>query len=426
MTTEAQTKAANRAASDRNVPEGAVPHRKASDRIHQAAMELQHRHSDPLCAYIYDLDSLHNHVKAVVECLPPQCEMFYATKANPSLPLLRTLVPWVHGLEVASGGELRWVRRHFPELPVIFGGPGKLISELKYAVQSEVELIHVESLLELERLAEVTKNARKTQKILLRINLSLPDMATTSLTMGGVPTPFGMDEDTLQQALSLLTRASHLELEGFHFHLMSHQLDPDRHLALMRTYMRRVRQWESDYGLRIGQINVGGGIGINYIKPEQQFNWPYFCRELAGLLAHEASPEWRIRFECGRFLTAACGYYVTEVLDIKHSQGEAFAICRGGTHHFRTPAAQSHSHPCEVLPLSVPAVNLSSGLHNQAITFVGQLCTPKDVLARQVRVPVLRVGDLVLFTYAGAYAWNISHKDFLMHPSPVEHFLAAR
>lgn len=50
------------------------------------------------------------------------------------------------------------------------------------------------------------------------------------------------------------------------------------------------------------------------------------------------------------------------------------------------------------------------------MTLAGQLCTPKDVLA-------LRAGDRVVFSLAGAYAWNISHHDFLMHPRPGFHFL---
>lgn len=33
------------------------------------------------------------------------------------------------------------------------------------------------------------------------------------------------------------------------------------------------------------------------------------------------------------------------------------------------------------------------------------------------------VGDLVVFQYAGAYAWNISHQEFLMHPHPRELFI---
>jgi diaminopimelate decarboxylase len=52
------------------------------------------------------------------------------------------------------------------------------------------------------------------------------------------------------------------------------------------------------------------------------------------------------------------------------------------------------------------------------VTIAGQLCTPKDVLARRVRVSRLRAGDLVAFGLAGAYAWNISHHGFLMHPPP--------
>ena len=41
------------------------------------------------------------------------------------------------------------------------------------------------------------------------------------------------------------------------------------------------------------------------------------------------------------------------------------------------------------------------------MTIAGQLCTPEDVLARRVLVSrrrALRVGDLVAFGLAGAYA----------------------
>jgi diaminopimelate decarboxylase len=57
-------------------------------------------------------------------------------------------------------------------------------------------------------------------------------------------------------------------------------------------------------------------------------------------------------------------------------------------------------------------------LNDDNLTVVGQLCTPKDQLATGVGVRDLRVGDLLVFAMAGAYAWNISHHDFLMHPHP--------
>jgi diaminopimelate decarboxylase len=62
-------------------------------------------------------------------------------------------------------------------------------------------------------------------------------------------------------------------------------------------------------------------------------------------------------------------------------------------------------------------------LGREPVTLVGQLCTPKDVLARNVLLPGLGVGDRVAFGLAGAYAWNISHHDFLMHPHPTFHWM---
>jgi len=59
---------------------------------------------------------------------------------------------------------------------------------------------------------------------------------------------------------------------------------------------------------------------------------------------------------------------------------------------------------------------------NERISIVGQLCTPKDILARQQLVQELKIGDYVVFTLAGAYAWNISDQAFLMHPEPSFYF----
>lgn len=44
-----------------------------------------------------------------------------------------------------------------------------------------------------------------------------------------------------------------------------------------------------------------------------------------------------LNFECGRFIVAHIGYYVTEVLDIKKVHGAWYAILRGGTQQFRLP-----------------------------------------------------------------------------------------
>lgn len=393
-------------------------------RLTTAALQLQAAVSEPLCAYLYDLDALHGHASHLVASLPANCELFYAIKANSDLPILQTLRPLVCGFEVASGGELDWVRAHFSQTPVLFGGPGKTDQELRNALAQRVERVHVESLRELEHLAWIARERGQTASVLLRINLALPTLPATSLTMGGRATPFGIDAALLPHALKWLDGHPEIELKGFHFHLVSHQLDAPAHLELIESYIDQVYEWQDAHHIKIDEINVGGGIGINYRAPDKPFDWDAFSRGLATLMAQHGPNLPRLRFELGRYVSAACGYYVMEVLDIKETLGRTFVVGRGGTHHFRTPYAQGHSHPFEVIPVDRwPYPFARPEAVRRTVSVVGQLCTPKDVLATDVPVERVRAGDLLLFPYAGAYAWHISHHDFLRHPHPLHIYL---
>ncbi len=391
----------------------------SSARIEALVEQWRSESAEPICAYVYDLQALHRHVRRMRELLPEGCELYYAAKANAEPPVLRTLAPWVDGFEAASGGELRWLHQHQPGQPLLFGGPGKLDSELAQAVALPNCSLHVESLGELERLARIAAQAQRSVPVFLRMNIAVPGIGDTRLMMGGKPTPFGMDEHDLPQALAFLREHPVLRLEGFHFHLMSHQRDADMQLQLVEAYLDTLARWQREHGVEARVLNAGGGFGVDYAEPAASFDWARFCHGLRALLARRG-PSPRLRFEPGRYVSVSCGWYVMEVLDIKRSHGQYFAVARGGTHHFRTPPAQGHDHPFRVLRGARPAQ-----LKDEQVTLVGQLCTPKDVLAREQPIEALAVGDCLLFPLAGAYAWNISHQNFLMHPAPRMAFLEA-
>ncbi len=366
---------------------------------YQSAL-LRLQGEEPLAAFVYDLGALRAHCRRLRSALPAGVELFYAIKANSELPLLEVISQELHGFEVASGGELTLVKEHFPHIPVAFGGPGKTDGELRQALKHPVEILHVESLWELERLLG------QKADILLRLNPALEHAEDSPMLMAGKPSPFGMDPTDLPQALEMI-RGTGLRWKGFHLHTRSLQLDAANHLQLLNSYFELAIR----YG--VSQLNVGGGIGVNYRNPAQQFPWEEFCSAL------QPPQDILVRFECGRFVTAFCGYYAMEVLDLKRSHGEVFAVCRGGTHHFRLPPAQGHSHPFEV----VPGRRRGPFLTDTTINVVGQLCTPKDRLATGVPVKEVGVGDLLVFPLAGAYGWNISHHQFLRHPPPAVVYL---
>lgn len=376
--------------------------------------------SSELPAYVYDLAALRTHAASIRAALPERVEVYYAAKANPEPEILAALGPYVDGYEVASGGELAHVARAVPDRPLAFGGPGKTADEIRAALAQGVGRFHVESPHELRMLAEL---ADRRVAVLPRVNLPVADgsLAGSSLAMGGRPTPFGMDPAEAVEVVRALADGAHphLELRGVHAHLASGLEAPE-----LLTVAESIVDWAVGLGVPLAEVNVGGGMHVDYADPERRFDWAAYGKGLARLT--EAHPHLTLRIEPGRALTAYCGWYATEVLDLKHSHGEEFAVVRGGTHHLRTPATKGHDQPCSVLPVDAwPYPWTRPASFGEHITLAGQLCTPKDILARRVPEPGLRAADRVVFSLAGAYAWNISHHDFLMHPRPGFHFLDA-
>ncbi|HEY2223139.1 type III PLP-dependent enzyme [Actinomycetospora sp.] len=378
---------------------------------------------EPVCLFAYDLAGLRRHVERTVAALPARCAMYYAMKANSAAPILTCLAPLVAGFEVASGGEIQKVRAVSPDAPILVGGPAKTPSELDLALKAGVTRIHAESLLELHRISEAATAADVTAEVALRVNLAGP-FPDATLAMAGRPTQFGISEDDLPAAIEAATTLPGLRFAGFHLHSLSNNLSAATHLAMLGLYRDTVAGWERRFGVRVEVLDVGGGIGVDYGRPETPFDWDGFCAGLAEWVA--TLPEhWReIQFECGRYLTAACGRYVVEVLDVKANHGVPYALVRGGTHHFRLPVSWQHSHPFTVLPVERwDSAAPRPEIRDAAVTVTGELCTPKDVLARDVPVSLLRAGDVLVFEQAGAYGWDISHHDFLSHPHPEHVFL---
>ncbi|MFI5555470.1 type III PLP-dependent enzyme [Streptomyces sp. NPDC051738] len=390
--------------------------------VRDRALSLQ---STELPVYLYDLAALHDHAATVRAALPERVELYYAAKANPEPEILTALAPYVDGYEVSSGGELAHVAKAVPGRPLAFGGPGKTPDEVTAALETGVERFHVESAYELRMLAELARAYAPGRRVavLPRVNLPVADgsLAGSSLAMGGRPTPFGTDPAQAVEIVRALTDGTYpqLELRGIHAHLAS-GLEAAEQVAVAESIVA----WATGLGVPLAEVNVGGGMHVDYGDPERRFDWAAYGEGLARLT--EAHPGLTLRIEPGRALTAYCGWYATEVLDVKHSHGEEFAVVRGGTHHLRTPATKGHDQPCSVLPVDAwPHPWPRPAAAGDRVTLAGQLCTPKDVLARRVPAAGLRAGDRVLFSLAGAYAWNISHHDFLMHPRPGFHFLSA-
>ena len=383
----------------------------------------------PRCAYVYDREAARAQARAVRAALPPGSMLLYAVKANGHPDVLDALAGVVDGFDVASGGELALARiaragmalrgavgstPGGPADEIHLGGPGKTDAELAAAVEAEAT-VNVESAFELHRLAVAAETAGVRVRATLRVN-RYHAAPTGSHTMTGVPTPFGIDEESLGEVVQQAWQHPSVRLMGFSLHAVSNSLNASEYARFVADALAWSVAAADRYGVPLRIVNVGGGLGIDYTSTSDRLDIAAFGRALSGLAVPDGT---RLVFEPGRYLVADAGWYAAEVLDIKRNHGRWFAVLRGGTHHFRLPAAWGYSHPFTVLPVDEwPHPYARPEVRDVAVDAVGELCTPRDVLTRDQPVDRLRVGDLLVFARAGAYGWDISHHDFLRHEPP--------
>jgi len=118
---------------------------------------------------------------------------------------------------------------------------------------------------------------------------------------------------------------------------------------------------------------------------------------------------------------APAGRYVTRVVDRKVSRGEVFLVCDGGMNHHLAASGNLGQVLRRNFPVQV--VSAVAGA-SETVTVCGPLCTPLDVLAQRVELPVAAEGDFVVIGMSGAYGATASPRGFLSHRGPMELLVA--
>jgi diaminopimelate decarboxylase len=368
--------------------------------------------------YAYDRGLIQRRVAEVRAVLPVGVQLHYAIKANPMPALLSCLAPLVDGMDVASGRELSAaLDAGCAPAHISFAGPGKREGELRQAVAAGV-LLHIESFREVELLARLSAEMQLPARVAVRVNPDF-ELRGAGMRMGGGAQVFGVD---LEQVPALLARVAQagLQFEGFHVYAGSQVLKAELLADLIERSLDMLLTLQAELPGPVRQVNLGGGWGIPYFPSEQPLD---LAPVRAALLAaqqrlHAQWPQAHLVVELGRFLVGEAGIYVARVLERKVSRGEVFLVTDGGLHHHLAATGNFG----QVLRRNYP-VALGNRLAEstvEQVSVVGPLCTPLDVLAHKVTLPMASEGDLVVIFQSGAYGATASPQAFLGHPPCVE------
>ena len=122
--------------------------------------------------------------------------------------------------------------------------------------------------------------------------------------------------------------------------------------------------------------------------------------------------------ELGRYLVGEAGVYVSRVIDRKISRGQVYLVADGGLHHHLSASGNFGQVVRKNYPVTIG--NRLDAHERETASVVGPLCTPLDLLADRMSLPVAQVGDLVVVFQSGAYGASASPQAFLGHPRCLE------
>ena len=373
--------------------------------------------------YAYDRALVAARIAAVRQALPPGVRLHYALKANPMPALVGFMRPLVDGMDVASVGELKLaLDAGTPAQSIGFAGPGKRDAELRQAVAAGV-LLQVESVRELRLLAEASQALGLPARVALRIN---PDFALrgAGMHMGGGAKPFGIDAEQVPALLrDWAGRAGDgLAFEGFHVFPGSQNLRAGVIAESLQRSLELVLRLAADATAPVRQVNLGGGWGIAYAPGDKALDLAPISDALARVQAQllRAQPSAHLVVELGRYLVGEAGIYVARVIDRKVSRGQVFLVVDGGMHHHLAASGNFGQVIRRNYPVAIAQHLPAPALECETVSIVGPLCTPLDLLADRVELPVAQPGDLVVIFQSGAYGATASPQVFLGHPACIE------
>ncbi len=355
----------------------------------------------PTPFYYYDTALLNKTLQqATAAAKKHDIEMHYALKANANPRLLKVIQSHGAGADCVSINEvLRAIECGFPVSKIVFAGVGKSDEEISIAVNEGIFCFNSESLEEIEIIDAIAAKHHKKAQVALRINPNVNAHTHHYITTGLEENKFGINMWELEKVLDALKKCKHISLVGLHFHIGSQITD----LNVFKTLCLRVneiQQWFADRNIYVPNLNLGGGLGIDYYNPDQ--NAIVDFDKYFGIFRQflKINPGQKLHTEPGRALVAQCGTLIAKALYVKKGIQSNFIILDAGMTELIRPALYQSYHKIENIT--------SKAAETLKYDVVGPICESSDCFGKAIDLPETLRGDLFALRSAGAYGESMA------------------
>ena len=351
--------------------------------------------------YYYDMELFRNTLDHVAELAERHdIKVHYAIKANVERKLLELISAKGFGADCVSGNEV--LHAHscgFPAEKIVYAGVGKSDKEIHDALMLGIEAFNCESLQEIFVINEMAHIHGVKANVSVRINPDIDAHTHKYVTTGLYENKFGISQHEFDKLIEILQKSEHINFIGLHFHVGSQITRVEEVFGLECRRVNEIVRYFENKGLRVNNINLGGGLGVDYDDPDgsaiADFG-TWFSTIAANI---ERRPDQAVHVEPGRSLVAQCATLISRVVFVKSGETKNFLIMDAGMNDLIRPALYGAYHKIE---------NLSASQRQffptfQAYDIVGPVCESSDVWGAGRLLPLSVRGDLMAIRSAGAY-----------------------
>ncbi|MCE5250937.1 diaminopimelate decarboxylase [bacterium] len=320
----------------------------------------------------------------------------YSLKANSCGTLLRILAEHGLGADIVSGGELyRALRAGIPAERIVYSGVGKTEAEIRYALESGILALNIESESELHTVNRIAGTMKLRAPVSFRINPDVDPKTHPYISTGLKKNKFGIPHSEALQIYREAAAMPDIEIVGIDAHIGSQLIDvsPYREAAgKIVSLIDEIRGLDIDLKF----VDIGGGLGIRYEdeNPPDPGEWA------AMIIPVLKKTGCRLIIEPGRSLIGNAGVLLTRVLYIKTSGDKTFVIVDAGMNDIVRPSLYGAFH--DIIP-----VHDIKG-ERRTVDVVGPICESGDFIAKDRLMCMPSEGDLLAVMSAGAYGMSMS------------------
>ena len=373
-------------------------------------VELARKYGTPL--YLLDEEAVRAQCRAYVRAMRAHFREgsmpLYASKANCVKALYPILQEEGMGADVVSCGEMYVaLAAGFPAEKLYFHGNAKTMEDVRFAISRRAGCFIVDNPDELQKIERAAGEAGIRQRVLLRVTPGIDPHTFAAVNTGTVECKFGMPILT-GQALEFVGQAltlPHVEAVGLHCHIGSQIFDQDplcMAVDIMTGFMRDVR---AEYGFETKVLNLGGGLGVQYVEGQPVCDIEGSIARVAERLRTRCAAygleEPSVLMEPGRSIVGAAGITVYTVQSVKCIPGyKDYVAVDGGMAD--NPRYALYEAPYTLLNAS------RAGEPDFTCSVVGRCCESGDIIQEDVRMLRPQVGEQVAVLVTGAYNYAMA------------------